>query len=151
MKRENKKTKYVKHGYSYTSEYSSWNQMVVRCTNKNNRNYLKYGAKGITVCKGWLDFKNFIKDMGNKPTALHTIDRIDGTKGYYKENCRWATMKQQSNNRSFNRNITEYGETLSVSMWCDALEIDPKRVYERLRNKWSNHSALFAPKHSSKS
>lgn len=94
----------------YPDEYRSWYAMVRRCTKENEGSYDKYGAKGITICKEWLGgygFKNFLRDMGEKPKhgdtnggmPLYTIDRIDASKGYYKENCRWSDWHEQAANR----------------------------------------------------
>jgi hypothetical protein len=90
----------LKHGMSYSSEYVSWSHMLQRCNNRNDPKYLRYGNRGISVCLRWNTFENFIADMGNKPSPTHSIDRINNDDGYYKENCRWATPKQQANNRS---------------------------------------------------
>lgn len=68
--------------------------MKQRCLNKNNVAYNRYGEIGITVCGRWLEFSNFLEDMGERPEGT-SLDRIDGTKGYYKENCRWSTSKEQ--------------------------------------------------------
>lgn len=80
--------------------YSTWGGMKSRCYNKNQRSYLDYGAKGITVCKEWLDnFWIFVADMGERPVG-YTLDRIDTSKGYSKENCRWANAHTQALNHS---------------------------------------------------
>jgi hypothetical protein len=79
-------------------EYNTWSSMIQRCNNKRNNNYENYGGRGITVCEDWLIFKNFYKDMGERGLGL-TLDRIDNDKGYYKENCRWASKSEQQSNR----------------------------------------------------
>jgi hypothetical protein len=71
--------------------------MLQRCTNKNNPDYHHYGGRGITVCAKWIFFVNFFKDMGDHPRGL-SIKRIDNDKGYYKENCKWATQTEQTRN-----------------------------------------------------
>ncbi len=77
----------------------SWQAMKRRCLSPKHKNgwYMK---RGITVCQRWMNFENFLSDMGYRPKGL-TLDRIDNTKGYFPENCRWATVKQQLQNGSF--------------------------------------------------
>lgn len=87
------------HGKRATKTYNSWDKMIQRCTNPNNTGYYRYGAVGITVCDRWLEsFDNFLEDMGERPEGM-TLDRIDGSGGYYKENCRWADLTEQNFNR----------------------------------------------------
>jgi GrpB-like predicted nucleotidyltransferase (UPF0157 family) len=87
-----------KHGMSNTPTYRSWANMLHRCQNPRVPSYRHYGAKGITVCKRWLLFKNFLADMGVRPKG-RTLDRIKNHLGYKPSNCRWATHRQQINNR----------------------------------------------------
>lgn len=91
----------TKHGKCGTTEYTTWRCIKDRCYNENNGEYFRYGGRGIRMSERWrYDFNKFFKDMGEKPTPQHSIDRIDNTKGYNKANCRWATKKEQSFNRA---------------------------------------------------
>jgi hypothetical protein len=89
-----------KHGGTGTREYSIWKAMKRRCYNKNVKDYPNYGGRGIIVCDRWLNsFENFISDMGKKPSAEYSIDRIDVNGNYEPSNCRWATPKEQRLNQ----------------------------------------------------
>lgn len=92
-----KKSKYPNHGGRKPSPtYNSWRSMLQRCTNPNHDHYERYKDM---LCIEWYDFDNFLKDMGERLDGT-SLDRIDNTKGYFKENCRWATASQQIRNRS---------------------------------------------------
>lgn len=87
------------HGMTDSSEHSSWTNMLTRCTNSKSQDWHLYGGRGIRVCERWQDFKDFLADMGRKPSASHSIDRIDVNGNYEPGNCRWATPKQQRANQ----------------------------------------------------
>jgi len=87
------------HGMGRTSTYHSWLSMKDRCLNEKSKDYPNYGGAGLTVCKEWAtSFEEFYLDMGEKPAGC-SIDRIDNTQGYWKENCRWATRSDQQRNK----------------------------------------------------
>lgn len=101
--RQNEPIGYRNHGHKKngSSTYNSWLMMRNRCNNPNAMDRSYYKDKGITVCKRWNKFQNFLLDMGEKPTLKHTIGRINSLKGYTKYNCRWETREQQARNRSY--------------------------------------------------
>lgn len=135
----------TKHGMAHTSEYNVWAGMLARCHNENSTGYHKYGAKGISVCDEWgSSFEAFFADMGLKPTAKHTIERNDGTKGYCKDNCSWETQKTQQRNRSNNRLITYRGVTKCLAAWAEDIGIGYGTLRLRLE-KWSIEKAFTTP------
>lgn len=89
--------------------YSSWMNMLQRCTNPNSKSWKHYGGRGITVCARWIDFDNFLLDMGERLPDLQ-LDRIDNDGNYERGNCRWTTPLIQANNR---RNSIGGGEPAS--------------------------------------
>jgi hypothetical protein len=131
-----------------TREYNIWAQMKMRCYNKNNHAFARYGGRGITVCDEWLNsFERFIQDMGRAP-AKHSIERLNNNNGYYKGNCRWASVIEQNNNKRNNVNIEYNNEIKTVSNWCRELGLNVKRTKYRIASGWSTKSAFELPKSS---
>ncbi|EJN4219830.1 hypothetical protein NP764_003986 [Salmonella enterica] len=100
----------TRHGRSRTPEYQTWADMMARCYNPKNRNYCRYGERGIRVCAHWHHFPNFLEDMGLRPGSSYSIDRINNEGPYCKDNCRWATRETQVRNRSTNLRLRVNGE-----------------------------------------
>jgi hypothetical protein len=122
-----------------TSEYASWNAMKDRCNNQNSTAYARYGGRGITHDPAWTDFKKFLEDMGPKENSKLEIERIDNDKGYYKENCRWATHKEQTRNRGGKRATRLYtfdGKTMCIADWAREVGISPQSMQKRLNKGW---------------
>jgi len=91
------------HGLSSHPLYSTWKAMRSRCYNPNNKAYANYGGRGITMCNAWREsFVTFLRDMGDRPQGT-SLERVDNARGYYPDNCTWATPKQQANNRRAKR------------------------------------------------
>jgi hypothetical protein len=96
------------HGYTVggnSPTYRCWSAMLTRCTNPNFPGFQRYGAQGITVCERWRSFDAFLEDMGERPSPGHSIDRIDGARGYEPGNCRWADHREQCRNRKTTRAV----------------------------------------------
>lgn len=99
-----------------TPEYRSWQMMKNRCLNPKARDYPYYGGRGITFCKAWERYENFLADMGRKPTTAHTLERKNVDRNYTPSNCVWATRETQSRNRPYAATRHwELAEKLAVS------------------------------------
>lgn len=134
------------HGKSRTSEHNIWKTIKQRCYNKNLDSYKRYGARGIKMCARWRNsFPYFLEDMGNRPSLKHSIERIDNNKGYYKSNCRWATMKDQCANRRNSVFITIHGATKRISEWCHLSGITISAAYGRMNRGWSYERIFSTP------
>lgn len=141
-----------KHGNAlrgkHTPEYRTWVAMIDRCYTTSSSSYAKYGGKGIKVCDMWRNsFSRFLDDMGNKPSSGCSIDRIDGSRGYYPDNCRWATKIQQTNNQKSNIKVCWDGQVYNVSQLMRKLGIYTRSgvYYTRLNRGWSVKRAFTEP------
>ncbi len=140
----------TKHGHNSkngkSKVYETWAQIIQRCNNPKNKRYKDYGGREINVCQQWLRFENFLEDMGDPPTENHSIDRINNNKGYYKENCRWITPKEQARNRRDNLFIQHNGKTKLLIELCEKYSIPYRTVWDRIyKNNWSVDKALITP------
>lgn len=130
------------HGKTDSSEYKTWNNMLSRCLNANHPRYKDWGGRGITVDPSWMQFVGFYKDMGDRPTPRHTLERRDNAQGYNKNNCYWATTKEQAVNRRSNKRIEYKGVELTIREWADKIGVKPITLSSRLRRGESIESAL---------
>lgn len=137
----------TKHGHSshsaQSATYGSWSNMVRRCRYQKNPSYKRYGAAGIDVCEGWLSFGQFLADMGERPKGT-TLDRINGSLGYSKENCRWATPIEQANNLKNNVLVPYQGRVVPLSMLSRELGVKRATLKYRIDNwpesEWTRQS-----------
>ena len=140
-----------KHGgtKNQSSEYISWSAMKARCNNKNNTHYSRYGGRGITYDPQWESFENFLKDMGPKSDPKMELERIDNEKNYSKENCKWATRKEQTRNRGGKRATRLYtynGKTMCIADWAKEIGISASSLQKRLNKRWPLEIALSPEK-----
>jgi hypothetical protein len=126
---------------SKTSTYNVWQGMIARCRNKRNH---RYGGRGISVSHEWERFENFYRDMGDKPFNK-SLDRMDNNIGYSKENCRWATSREQSNNTSRNIILTHNGVSQTIAQWALQLSVKYDSLRARVRYGWGVEDILTKP------
>jgi hypothetical protein len=118
--------------------------MMRRCSKKDDPYYPYYGGRGISVCKRWLEFPNFLADMGERPLGM-TLERVRNNEGYSPDNCRWASRKEQMKNQRRNKPITFNGTTLLLYEWAERLNVPKQRIRGRILRGWTVEAALFAP------
>lgn len=124
------------HGKKTDPTYKAWVEIKLRCCNPRNQAYKNYGGRGIKVCDRWLhSFENFLADMGERPSKEYSIDRIDVNGDYCPKNCRWATRKEQCNNRRSNINITYNCKTQTLMQWCEELGLSYKNARSAIRKR----------------
>jgi hypothetical protein len=118
--------------------------MRIRCKDSNHHAYPQYGGRGIMVCKEWDLFENFEKwALSNGFKDKLTLDRIDNNGNYCPENCRWATMKEQGNNRRTNVLATVDGVTKTMAQWADSIGISRECLFQRINKYgWSINDAV---------
>lgn len=117
------------HQRSRSPEYRSWQAMKQRCLNPTKAHDKKNYA-GIRICAEWIaSFENFLADMGTKPSAAHTLDRINRAGHYTSENCRWADKRQQATNRS----STVFVRGKSMAEWARELKVTPAAIKKRIQ------------------
>ena len=123
----------MKHGMIGTRIYNIWKDMKKRCYCKTRKDYARYGGRGITVCKDWQDFIPFYNwAMSNGYSDDLTLDRKNVNGNYEPSNCRWATRKEQQNNRRCNHLLTYNGKTQTITQWAEEYGIAETTLYARL-------------------
>lgn len=133
LRRETTGNQFRKHGLYGTPEYKTWIEINRRCHNEKAKQYSDYGGKGIRVSDAWRNsFETFLKDMGQKPSPKHTIDRIDNDGNYEKGNCRWATKEIQANNTSQNVYYEYKGEKYTIAQLAKKFEMPYATMRMRL-------------------
>lgn len=141
----------ITHGMRHTRIYSIFIDIKKRCYNKNSRGWKFYGSKGIT-CE-WSSFEQFRDDMfesygehvskfGEKQT---TIERIDINGNYCKQNCRWATLLEQANNKKNNKFLTHDNRTMTISQWARNVGLNKNCIIRRLKRGWDVSRTLSEP------
>lgn len=134
------------HGMTDTRLYRIYKHMICRCTNKNDLRYDRYGGRGISVCAEWSKFEPFCEwAISHGYNDSLSIDRIDIDGNYCPENCRWATVTEQANNKSNNQLYTYDSRTMTIGQWASEYDIPYKRLWKRLHNGWDIERALFEP------
>lgn len=136
---------YEKHGRTKTPEHRTWLKMIDRCHNPQSTAYYLYGARGIAVCPRWRSrFSSFLQDMGARPPGA-TLDRKDPDGDYTPANCRWATRKEQANNRRRHVLVTHNGKTQNIAAWASETGLGWNTIKARLEHGWSVKEALTLP------
>ncbi len=135
------------HGQSGSLTFHSWDGILQRCCNPRNKDYPTYGGRGITVCQRWRNsFESFLEDLGERPSARHSIDRYPDQNGpYAPENCRWATATEQNRNRRTNVILTFRGQSHCVVEWAEVTGISVSAIYQRIRRGWTVEDTLTTP------
>jgi hypothetical protein len=123
--------------------YSVWSSIKTRCYNSKCKHYNRYGGRGIKVCEQWLDFINFYNDMLIGYEKGLTIDRIDNNGNYEPSNCRWATTKEQQNNKRSSVFMEYNNEVKTLKQWADYYSIDYHSLWSRHKKGYTPHQVIF--------
>jgi hypothetical protein len=135
----------LKHGLTDSPTNRTWLSMIQRCNNPQFTSYNNYGGRGITVCDEWMDFEKFVEDMGIRPDGK-TLDRIDNSKGYTRENCKWSTIFEQASNKRNNNFITYNGKKQTLSQWAQETGFSVSTLWARINQLgWDTKKAFTTP------
>lgn len=141
---EKSKERATKHGQAHTKLYYVWQSMIKRCEKEKDPSYVNYGARGISVCPEWHDYKIFYTWANNNGYEVgKSIDRINNDDNYCPQNCRWATRIQQNNNTRRTIKIKYCGKTKTLTEWVNLLGLNRNTIYARLYcHGWTIKKAL---------
>lgn len=140
-----------KNGFDYYNPshhriYQIWFDMKRRCYQPQNKRFHRYGGRGIKVCDEWFDFQNFFDwALANGYKDVLTLDRKNADGDYCPDNCRWADVYTQANNRSNNHYVTYKGQTMTLMQWSKLLGINYSTLRDRIRKGWNVESAFNRP------
>lgn len=112
-----------------------WRSMMARCYRKTDKSYRYYGARGIRVCVRWHEYQNFAKDMGERPSPDHSLERVDVNDDYYPDNCCWATRSEQQKNKTSTKLYVHEGRAQTLVEWARELGISKELAHWRI-NTW---------------
>lgn len=140
-----------RHRAVRASGLGSWRCMIDRCVRPKNKDFKRYGAKGVRVCDRWLfgedgktGFECFAEDMGPRPSRQHSIHRLEDA-DYEPQSCVWATDLEQQNGRTNNIRVTISGETKTLSQWARHFSISRATITTRMRAGWHTVAAITSP------
>lgn len=146
MKGKSITAKKLRHGDNKTgcraAEYTIWQAIKQRCLNPRSPAYKDYGGRGISLDPRWLSYKNFLEDVGRRPSKRHTLDRRNNDGPYTKKNCRWATRLEQGGNTRRNVRITLHGKTRHIMEWSRITGLHHQTISRRLRAGWPSERIL---------
>lgn len=143
LQRERAAESATSHGFCGTPTYTTWYGMKDRCTNPSRPDY---HGRGIVVCERWMNFENFLKDVGARPSPAHSLDRRDNDGNYEPRNCRWVTRKEQNRNARSNVLLTHNGKTQCLAAWAEESGMRYGTLHKRIKVlKWSVGRALCTP------
>ena len=131
------------HGLTKTRTYVSWRSMWQRCTDPSHKSYESY--KNKTPVDRWKSFEMFLLDMGERPKGM-SLERIDNSKNYSPENCKWATNKDQQLNRDITIALVINGVRMSMREACRTLDVGYGMAKSRVHKGWNPYDAVLTPK-----
>lgn len=147
LNKENVRKRQTAHGSSRSRLYRTWQSMKDRCYREKHRQYKNYGGRGITVCDEWRDNYAAFEEwaIANGYHDDLTIERIEVNGNYEPSNCKWATNKEQQNNRRNNHFLSYAGKTQTIAQWAGETGLDWMVIYDRVRNGWPTERILTEP------